>query len=152
MESLAEGRGETWLQASSNLPQIRVAARLRDHGATVASLTTLSLPSAPSAFVLCVVQNRELLGALLGHAVTATETVAIPGLSGTFLVQLFSPVAEPLGQLVPPQPGTKVFFCNSLRYKCYLKSGFTLKAKPKAHPQLGQGPQGAASEEFYLTG
>lgn len=62
--SLAEGRGEMWLQASSNLPQTRVAGRLRDHGAAVASLTTLSLPSdsipraaVPSALALCVVQK-----------------------------------------------------------------------------------------------
>lgn len=57
-----KARGELWLQASSNLPETRVAGRLRGRGAAVASQPTLSLPSAsiPGAGVgsaLCVVQK-----------------------------------------------------------------------------------------------
>lgn len=59
-----KARGEMWLQASSNLPETRVAGRLRDHGAAVAAQTTLSLPSDSSpvagvcsALGLCVVQE-----------------------------------------------------------------------------------------------
>ncbi|XP_066057163.1 centriolin isoform X2 [Chamaea fasciata] len=62
--SLAEGRREMWLQASSSLPETRAAGMLRDHGAAMASLPTLSLPSdsipgagVPSAVALCVVQK-----------------------------------------------------------------------------------------------
>lgn len=134
--------------------------KLRDREAAVASQTTLSLPSdsiaragVPSALGLCVVQRS--LGESCWELSWAMELLLHELLPSLVFQELswFSPMAEPLGQLVPPQPGTKVFFCNGLRYKCYLKSGFILKAKPRAHPQLGQGCSGATSEEFsYLTG